>query len=311
MGLLSKEEKSKANKGITMKTKLLLPLLSLILGALPLLAELKYFPKDKDELLKLVKNENIKLDEIDTSKITDMSYLFCEALEDSGYAHIPPQTPEECQSSAVRKDFGGIEKWDTSNVENMEGMFWGNERFNEPIEEWDVSNVKTMRRMFQEATLFNQSINKWNTKNVKTTQWMFRYATSFNQPLNKWDVSKVENMQGMFRYATSFNQPLNSWNVSRVKNMILVFANATSFNQPLDKWNVSSVEDMYGMFENTTSFNQDLSSWDVRNVKDMSKMFNGASAWDYSVRKMWNLEGKKIKGLIGGTALYKRLYGDK
>ena len=199
-----------------MKTKLLLPLLSLTLGVLPLLAELKYFPKDKAELLKLVKNEKIKLDEIDVSKITDMSYLFCQAIDDLSIArnYLP-----EC-GNAVRKDYKGIEKWDTSKVEDMSFMFWFNEKFNESI---------------------------------------------------------------------------GSWNVGRVKNMDRMFASATSFNQPLDKWNVSNVEDMSRMFAGAKSFNQDLSSWDVRNVKDMSEMFNGASAWDYSVRKMCNLEWKKIK----------------
>ena len=263
-----------------MKTKILFSLLAFTLGALPLLAELKYFPKDKEELIALVADESIKLDEIDTSKITDMSFLFCEAKDETRARNYLSQC-----GLAVRKDYKGIGKWDVSNVETMEKMFFDNEKFNEPIGEWDVSNVKDFNYMFSGARFFNQDLSSWDMSNVKDMSWMFARTASFNQPLNSWNVSNVKNMRAMFASAKAFNQPLNSWNVSNVENMRAMFFEAVSFNQ-------------------------DLSSWDVRNVKDMSKMFNGASAFSYDFD--WDLEGKKIKGgLIGGTALYKRLYGDK
>ncbi|RDU73985.1 hypothetical protein CQA57_03660 [Helicobacter anseris] len=199
---------------------------------------MKYFPKDKEELIALVADESIKLDEIDVSKITDMSFLFCQV------------DLSECKNSAKkRKNFKGIEKWNTSNVENMKGMFYGNESFNEPIGDWDVSNVKDMSNMFDEAK-------------------------AFNQPLDRWNVSNVENMSYMFYNAISFNQPLNSWNVSRVKNMWYMFYKATSFNQPLDKWNVSNVEDVYHMFSKAESFNpQSIKNWDLRKARNVDYMF--------------------------------------
>ena len=211
MGLSSKEEKSKANKGITMKTKLLLPLLSLTLGTLPLLAELKYFPKDKDELISLVADESIKLDEIDVSKIKDMSYLFCLARDNSrSYPY------EEGCGRVFRKDFRGIEKWDTSNVEDMARMFDSVENFNEPIGSWNVSKVKNMDRVFARAISFNQPLNKWNVSNVEDMGGMFAY-TKFNQPLDSWDVSNVEDMTKIFYGAKSFNQDLSMWKVSNLK----------------------------------------------------------------------------------------------
>ena len=60
----------------------------------------KYKPKNKIELLKLIK-EKVKFDKIDTSLITDMSGLF--------------------QNSKLKK-FDCIETWDTSNVEDMHNM---------------------------------------------------------------------------------------------------------------------------------------------------------------------------------------------
>ena len=103
----------------------------------------KYKPQTKDELKELVKDENIYLGDIDTSLITDMSNLFYESL---------------------RKDFEGIEKWDTSNVKDMHNMFSDAVYFNHNIEKWNV----------------NQPLNNWNVSNVKYMGAMFAGAESFN-----------------------------------------------------------------------------------------------------------------------------------
>lgn len=63
----------------------------------------KYSPKSCDELKELVDDESVNLGDIDTSAITDMSGIFCD-----------------CE----REDFSGIEKWDTSNVENGAGSMF-------------------------------------------------------------------------------------------------------------------------------------------------------------------------------------------
>lgn len=96
-------------QGITIKTKLLLLLLLLLSrsGSVTSSSRAKVFPKDKTELLKLVKNEKIKLDKIDTSKIKDMSYLFCLTRDDS---HSCPCV-EGCEYVFRDSYYRGIEKW--------------------------------------------------------------------------------------------------------------------------------------------------------------------------------------------------------
>lgn len=64
----------------------------------------KYSPKTKDELIGLINDESVNLGDIDTSAITDMSWIFC---------------------GCEREDFSSIEKWDTSNVENIDNTFVG------------------------------------------------------------------------------------------------------------------------------------------------------------------------------------------
>ncbi len=138
----------------------------------------KYKPQTKEELKNLVFTDGIKLSCVDTSLITDMSYLF---------------------QKSERKDFEGIEEWDTSNVTNMKGMF-------------------------SFAKAFNQNINNWNVSKVEDMSYMFKACDSFNQPINDWDVSNVKTMEAMFHSAPFFNQPLDKWNTSRLKTCMRCFA---------------------------------------------------------------------------------------
>ena len=109
----------------------------------------KYFPKNKKELKDII-NQLIKergnegdFNDIDTSKITDMTYIFDE-LENFN---------------------GDISRWDVSKVTDMFAMFYGCESFNGDISNWDVSNVKNMTGMFDGC---NSLKNKpsWYTKKV-------------------------------------------------------------------------------------------------------------------------------------------------
>ncbi|WDA44195.1 MULTISPECIES: hypothetical protein [Fusobacterium] len=56
--------------------KVCLFLLMLVFSISASSKDFKYHPKTKDELKELIENEAIYLGDIDTSTITDMSYLF-------------------------------------------------------------------------------------------------------------------------------------------------------------------------------------------------------------------------------------------
>ena len=111
-------------------------------------------PKNYSELADIVSKRinnyghDCDLNDIDTSLIDDMSYLFC------------------------RSEFtGDISKWDVSNVEDMKNMF-AFSSFNGNISDWDVSKVEDMSRMFQHAH-FNQDISNWKLRQDCDTVYMF------------------------------------------------------------------------------------------------------------------------------------------
>ena len=117
-----------------------------------------YHPKTKKELKKLI-NQLIEergnegdFNDIDTSKITDMSDLF----------------------SIMDKFNGDISNWDVSNVTNMYSMFYGCESFNRQLNKWDVSKVTNMYGMFYECKLFNQDISNWDVSNVGYNKDIFK-----------------------------------------------------------------------------------------------------------------------------------------
>ena len=217
---------------------------------------MKYKPTSRKELKDLVTDESIYLGDIDTSLITDMSGLF---------------------EFFNRDNYEGIENWDTSNVEDMSGMFTANRNFNKDISKWNVSKVKNMANMFFSAEKFNQPLNDWDVSNVTNMNSMFMNAKSFNQPINNWNVSKVKNMDNMFHNANSFNQDINNWNVSNVTNMRCMFMFARNFNHPLNNWDTKKVKDMAGMFSSAYAFNQNLDDWNIDNLSDMTN-FNKDSA---------------------------------
>ena len=124
-----------------------------------------------------------EISEWDTSKVTDMSYMFNNAEN-------------------FNQDISG---WDTSKVTSMRGMFSNARSFNQDISKWNTAEVTNMGDMFNHAISFNQDISGWDTSKVTKMDYMFNHATSFDQDISNWNTSKVTDMSGMFSYASAFN----------------------------------------------------------------------------------------------------------
>jgi surface protein len=125
-------------------------------------------PITRDELVKLIRDGR-DVTHVDTSEITDMSYLF------SG-----------------DKEFNqNIGRWDTSSVTDMSFMFAGAKEFNQDITAWDTSSVTDMRFILDGATAFNEDISTWDTSSVTDMSCILGEATGFNEDISTWDTSSV------------------------------------------------------------------------------------------------------------------------
>ena len=130
-------------------------------------------PKTKEELKWEIKKRikefgyGCDLNDIDTSLITDMSFLF----DDINTFH------------------GDVSGWDVSNVKDMTFMFCDCKKFDCDLSNWDVRNVTYMEGMFNGCRNFDCDLSKWDVSNVTDFAGMF-YNTAFNHDISNWKTKE-------------------------------------------------------------------------------------------------------------------------
>ena len=213
--------------------------------------------------------------------------------------------------SSFENTNGSISGWNTSTIENMEGVFAGCVLFNQSVNNWDVSNVTSFgpgfnRGMFTGCAAFNQPLNNWDVSSCRKFSQMFMNCSSFNQDLSSWTfhTSLSVTAGSMFLGASSFNNGgqdgIKDWNTNMFESFNNMFNSATSFNQPLTNWNTSNVVNngFQSMFRSAILFNQDLSHFDVSGGTDFREMFRSAHAFNNGGQSGINNWSIKTSGTV-------------
>lgn len=127
----------------------------------------EYSPKTKEELQHIIKElfkkDITDLNCIDTSNITDMSYLFDDVKKDFDITYWNVSNVKDMTRMFHNCiNFSGIviENWNVSNVENMVGMFYSCKKLDCDLSKWDVSKVKNKRSMFYDCNSL-KNIPSW------------------------------------------------------------------------------------------------------------------------------------------------------
>ncbi|UWD35319.1 BspA family leucine-rich repeat surface protein [Mycoplasma cottewii] len=157
------------------------------------------------------------------SHITDLSYAF---------------------KDNANVDIEGIEKWDTSNVTSMRGVFYNAQNFNTALN-WDTSKVTDMSFMFYNAENFDSYLgDKFSAINVTNMESMFEGAREFNQNVGLRLLSNNRvNAKNMFTFAKKFNQDISYLEVEQRNVRETIFKNVDNIvneNLPLSVDSIAS-----------------------------------------------------------------------
>ena len=224
------------------------------------------------------------LEYLDTSKVTDMSYMFywCENLIELDVSNLNTSKVTDMHdmfcycSSLTELD---LSNFDTSNVTDMYEMFCNCSSLKElNVSNFDTSNVTDMDGMFSACeSLTELDVSSFDTSNVVYMNWMFWWCKSLTElDLSTFNTEKVINMGGMFGYCDNLTKlDVSSFDTSNVTDMRDMFTHCKSLIElDLSNFDTSSVIDMGNMFSTCSNLTElDISNFDTSNVTDMFAMF--------------------------------------
>ena len=149
----------------------------------------------------LSKLKTLDMSVLNTSKVTDMSFMFrsCSALTSLN-----------------------VSNFDTSKVTNMSSMFRSCSVLTSlGVSGFDTSKVTDMSMMFDTcSSLTSLDVSGFNTSNVTHMRYMFYYCLKLTSlDLSNFNTSKVTDMNYMFRDCSALTSlDLSSFNMAKVTN---------------------------------------------------------------------------------------------
>lgn len=242
-----------------------------------------YTPQSREELEQILRDGRVNLAEIDVVKIQDFSYLFRNSC----------------------RDLLGIEFWDMSGAESLEGMFesFGGKGL-ERIKAWNPSGAKNMKALFVGSNIekyplwYVEFVKKNPTFRPKTKDELVKILKQYQNelvgygkvngvavrymalPLIEVDVSEIKDLSYVFCSSKRIEKcssrvedfrGIEYWDVSGVENLERVFM-GSKINADLSAWKVGKVKNFYEAFAETP-FNQNISDWEVSKEANVERVF--------------------------------------
>ena len=218
-------------------------------------------------------------DNFNTSKVTNMSYMFLPAESGDWSSVVVLTTSNNDVKPAL------LNKIYNSDVELMAavGLSYYSSLENLDLSSFNTSNVITMERMFSYcSSLTSLDLTSFSTSKVTDMSDMFYNCSSLTSlDLSSFNTMNVTSMFQMFSYCESLIAlDLSSFNTSNVTTMAYMFSYCSSLtNLNLSSFNTSNVTNMSIMFSGCSSLTSlDLSNFNTSNVTNMSNMFSGCSS---------------------------------
>lgn len=213
------------------------------------------------------KLENLALDNFDTSRVEDMSYMFaiCKKLIDIDFS-----------------------SFNTSNVNNMSCMFYSCSSLESiNFSNFNTSTVGNMSNMFNGcSSLTSLDLSNFDTSSVNNMEGMFSKCSILSElNLSSFDTSNVTNMKNMFSDCKELKSVTfgEKFDISKVETMEKMFINCSTLSSLTLKASIinknQTETDMSGMFEDCSVLaSLDLSNFDTSNATKMANIFEGCSS---------------------------------
>lgn len=219
---------------------------------------------------------NIDFSNWDTSKVTNMSYMFC---------NMKGLNRNKYNNKYLLENYSyltGLNNWNLQSVNDMRYIFNSSTYYDFQDKElaWDTSNVTDMSYMFAYCNAYNFPKLSFDTRNVTNMSYMFTGFESYNDlKLNFTDTSKVTDMSYMFAYYNTFKSDGNDYDFSYLN----YHGNADI--SCLDTSNVVNAENMfYGCKYITPDMIKNIRLPKATNIKNMFK-FAYMGGWDFVNKK--------------------------
>ncbi len=171
-----------------------------------------------------------------------VSYVICDSDEANctGYLQSEGGVKANSNSSNLFMDFTkvttieGLENLDTSEVTNMNRMFYRMKNLQElDLSSFDTSGVTDMFQMFNGCSqLTKLNVSSFSTESVTNMSGMFRMLSVLqNIDLSNFNTKNVNDMSNMFESDYKLiNLDLSSFDTSEVNNMNRMFSSTSKLN---------------------------------------------------------------------------------
>ena len=176
-----------------------------------------------------------------------------------------------------------VSKWNTSNVVDMFGMFYGCGSLTKlDLRGLDVENVTNMSHMFCDCyNLTEIDYTGWNTASIQTMDAMFNNCNSMTViDVTEFDTETLEETSQMFEACYSLERivGLETWVTPNLNNMQQMFQSSGKMKEvDLSAFNTSKGDDTQYMFNGCSSLTTIYvgDGWDMSNLKWQGNMFSG------------------------------------
>ena len=231
------------------------------------------------------KASSMDLSGLNTSQMTDMSYMFdeCMTLETINFANFDTSNVVKMEKMFGNSQVSNLDlsTFDTSKVTNMEYMFFGGDFDTIDLSSFDTSNVQSMNHMFHNVEVTSLDLTSFDTSNVTDMGYMFGWTNIRYLDLSSFDTSNVTDMARMFEVFGGSNLDVTMFDTSKVTDMQYMFVNLNLYSGNMtsvdvSSFDMSSVTNADGMFDGCNH----LQTIYYRNYSDMLKIKNGLSNYN-------------------------------